>query len=556
MQKRRLARLRPGGYTPVMLAPLATLLAACALAAGPQGRVEPVPRLSLPVSPSAAVVAQLRVDLTPLLAVPGGAALTPLLAALDAGPLRAAGSASLPAALPAPAAAAPLAAAPLAAAPASALAAAPAASAAERLGVAQELLGRHTPESLAALPESERESLLSELWDGWKSRGLLEDGLSPADRLLIEGVDDKALTSSNKSVFLGAGILGYPLEDSLWLQRTRIGDALDENRLRYPEGQRWTNADGTPEFLGTTDEAQTLLDAWGAAAAYAAQIVKQVRAGSAVLPESAAASPAAAAAFARVAAELSAAGDEEALRYLSGQDPTFAAFLLDARKPGYYLYNGEEAVVSRILATAAARELGVRRLDKPGTSGTHASTYLYRPARVVERLREAARGRGEEDARRRLAAYAERLAPLAAPLPRGRTAPYRFAPPETLPGSALDAKANRLDSYPSFKEGFQRWDLPLTAGALRERLASGRAHGSFDERRWAALGRLLAASALQTAPEETSVRVVGQRWQTGGKLVAAGKDGGVLVQMFALDLIADGADPAPFAAAVDGALAR
>src|ERR1019366_4359083 len=117
--------------------------------------------------------------------------------------------------------------------------------------------------------------------------------------------------------------------------------------------------------LGTTKEAQSLVDTWGGATDYGKQIVTAVKEGKSEFPKSAVVSPAAADVFAAVARELKESKDDAALAYLSGQDPTFSAFLLDAKKPGYYLYNGDKSVVARIMATKAASALGVRRIDKP-----------------------------------------------------------------------------------------------------------------------------------------------------------------------------------------------
>ena len=138
-------------------------------------------------------------------------------------------------------------------------------------------------------------------------------------------------------------------------------------------------------------------------------------------PKSTAASPEAAAAFIALARELKENKDDAALDYLSGQDPTFMAFLLDARKPGYYLYNGDQSIVARIMNAKAAAGLGVRRIDKKEGDRVVASTYFYRPARVAERLDAIGKRKMapyDDDARRRLAEYGARIAPLAARLRR------------------------------------------------------------------------------------------------------------------------------------------
>ncbi len=513
--------------------------------------IETVPAFNAPLAPTP-VITQLRLDLTalnPSLTIPSLAP-SALLASVQA------------AVVPAPVTAAPVAAAPVVATPAGA------APAAARVQMAQEMLGRWKPDEFAQLPEAERDAALSALWDGWKSRGLAvePEGPSAADRLVLEAVDDKRLTSSGKSVFLGVAVLGYPLQDALWLARTRIRDAIDDNTLRYPEGQTWHTKDGTPEFLGVSPQAQGYVDAWAGATAYAKQIVAQVRAGSTLLPKSAAASPAAAAAFARVVEELWKSGDREAVDYLTGTDPTFTAFLLDARKPGYYLYNGERSVVARIMKTKAAGAMGVRRVEHPHVGLNASSTYLYRPRRVLDRLREvqgepAGEYGGTEKAL--LADYIARLEPLVpAKAPAASIAPYSFADADTLPGSALDSPRNRLASYVQ-SPPLRRWDLPLPASSLRARFKSGERHPSLDEDRWNSLGRLLAAApGLKTY--DGSLRFVSERYLTRDRLIYPGADGkSIAIQMALLDEISrlERDEPAALpgflrfaAAALDGAL--
>lgn len=494
------------------------------------GSVELVPPLTAPLGPPP-VIAQLRLDLAA--ATLGPAPLLPA-AAVSLAPDAA------PAAVLAAAAAVPVAAPSAVPVAAGAVPArAPVATdAVARLSAAREILGSFDPKTFAELPADKQDAALAALWDGWKSRGLL-DGGSDSDRLIVEGVDDKVLTRSNKSVFLGVGVLGYPLEDALWLSRTRISDALEENSLVYPTGQRWRNESGTPEFLGRSRRAQPLVDAWGAATAYAAEIVRQVERGSRELPKGAAASPAAAADFARVVADLVRAGDAEALAYLrDGTDPTFAAFLLDARKPGYYLYNGDKSVVARIMATAAARSLGIRRVDRP--DGLVASTYFYRPARVVERLREASTedpGEGGDDgARARLSAYAARLAAAAPSAPAASVEGWSFVAPEFLPGSALDSAANRFASGGAAQG---RLELPLPLRALRARMKSGERYPQLTAERWEALRFLLEkVPALSAAGDEVVVRFAAASFQSGGKLVAPTRGGGVTLQVAALDRVA------------------
>lgn len=377
-----------------MSAPLAllTFLAAASRAT----QIEPIPALSEPVSAISPVVTQLRADLISLQApvqvpdlAPTAVLATPsAFATLQ----RALDEASRPQTRKAEF------------------------DALRRVELAQTLLRRLDPEKFASLPANEQGATLERIWSGWKDRGLIADAAGDADpagaldRLIVAGVEDRALTSANKSVFLAAGVLGYPLEDALWLQRTRISDALDENKLHYPSGQKWHTADHTPEFLGATQEGQRLVDLWGAAAERAKELVKGGAPKTAVEKS-----------FAGLVAELRAAGDEKALAYLSGEDPTFTAFLLDARKPGYFLYNGDGSIVARIMSAKAARALGVRRLDKPDGDAVHASTYFYRPARVAERLREVGGqtvGPHDQDARERIAEYARRAAALAARLSR------------------------------------------------------------------------------------------------------------------------------------------
>ncbi len=519
------------------------LVCACVLAgAARAGVIDVVPALNVSLAPTP-VVLQLQLDL---------AALNPGVALPALAPSTLLSNISAAAQMP----------------PASAAQVQPA-NARLRVQLAQQVLGRYEPGKFAKLTEGERDAALAELWDGWRARGLIEEPESPADRLVLEGVDDKSLTSANKSIFLGVAVLGYPLEDALWLARTRISDALEENTLQYPEGQRWMTADHTPEFLGVSKRAQELVDAWGAAAAYAKQIIAQVRAGSNILPQSAAASPAAAAEFAGLAAELLARGDREALAYLAGADPTVTAFLRDARKPGYYLYNGDASVVGRILKTDAAARLGLRRVRHLDASLPGASaTYLYRPARVVERLREIQDepgGPDSEETKARLAAYTERLAPLASTAHTVHTtSPFTFAEASSLPGSALETPENRLSSYKNAAGPTFRYDLSLPASSLRVRLAAGERPAALDEARWKALARLFKAST-SLAKFEGEVRLVSEAYQTRGRLVAPSGDGrGVLVQLFVLDELArlEREEPAKLpafvrfaAAALDGASA-
>lgn len=285
--------------------------------------------------------------------------------------------------------------------------------AARRVEFARETLGRFEPEAFAKLPDGDKDALLEELWDGWKARGLAGEP-DAFGQAVLAAVDDKALTSAGKSVFLGSVVLGYPLNEALWLARTRIGDALDENSLTYPRGQRWTDPSGTPEFLGTTKAAQELLDAWGRAVDHSRRVAALALAGE-PLPQHPEISAEATAGFAALVRELSAKGDEAALKYLKEEDPTFIAFLLDARKPGYYLYNGDKGVVGRILATKAAKTLGLRRVEHPDPGlANYSSTYLYRPKRVLERLDRviADEAAGEDAIREALSGHRRRLAGL------------------------------------------------------------------------------------------------------------------------------------------------
>ncbi len=512
------------------------------------GVVETVPSLSVPLAPTP-VVLQLRLDLasiSPTLAVPTLAP-SALLVSVQAAPVAQPVN-LVPGAAPLPA---PV-----------------ATDALRRVEVAKLVLGHYDPAEFAKLPEDKRDAALAELWDGWKARGLVTEpeGPSPADRLVLEAVDDKRLTSANKSVFLGVAVLGYPLQDALWLARTRIRDAIEENTLRYPEGQKWHTADHTPEFLGVSPQAQGFVDAWGAATDYGRQIAGQIRAGSTVLPKSPAAPPAAAAAFARVVSELWKAGDREAVDYLSGPDPTFTAFLLDARKPGYYLYNGVGSVVARIMRTKAAADMGIRRVEHPHDGLPGGSIYFYRPGRVVDRLREIQSeptGDYGDKEKTLLAEYLPRLEALAGaarstPAP----APYTFGEPDALPGSALDSARNRLANYAK-SPSLQRWDLPLPAKSLRERLNGGERHPSFDEDRWKSLARLYAASN-RLKDYDGELRFVSERYQTRDRLVATAAGGkGVVIQMALLDEISRLAREEPkalpgfvrfAAAAIDGAL--
>ncbi len=501
---------------------LAAALLSAAVAARAAVVVESVPLASVPLSPTP-VVAQLRADLLflgtpsaltlpPSAVTPSPSAWTNMQQVLRAAPVALPASAAAPVAAPA-AAASPLV----------------KTDAVKRLSVAQEILGRYDPNEFEKLPADRKDAAMAELWDGWRSRGLVADPTAPvgadggarADALLLEGVDDKALTFSNKSIFLGVGVLGYPLEDALWLSHTRITQAIDDNRLNYPAGQRWHTKDGTPEFLGTSVRAQPLVDAWAAATDYGRAVVRQIEKRSRELPAGDLVAPAAAAGFARVAAELERAGDREALEYLTGRDPTFTAFLLDVRKPGYYLYNGDGSVVARIMATGAAKSLGIRRVDHPDKGlADHASTYYYRPARVVERLRDAAREPAPDSAVERslLSSYAERLAPHAAPVAEAGIAPYRFVEPEFLPGSALDSRAN---VYAKRAGDPERLELPLPLGSLRLRQRTGDRSLQFTPERWSALGLILeSCPELAAADDAVTLRFVGEPFQSGQRKVA------------------------------------
>ncbi|MFI5347059.1 MAG: hypothetical protein ACHQ51_11860 [Elusimicrobiota bacterium] len=524
-------------------AAIAVLAVWCAAAAAAAGQVVvSIPDVPMPVAAPPAAL-QLRADLIAL-SVPTTMALPPA-----AVPLSPAAWSSVQAVL-APAPADPAAVLPHAATPA-----APAAvkeqraAALARLEVAGQVLGGMKPGEFAALPEAAQREALDKLWDGWRSRGLVSEPAEKTggdagrrlDALILEGVDDKSLTFANKSIFLGVGVLGYPLEDAVWLSRTRIRDALDENNLRYPEGQRWMTDDGTPEFLGQSAGAQKLVDDWGAATTLGAQIVRQVEAGSKDLPKSSVATPAAAAAFADIAADLAKAGDKEALEYLSGRDPTFSAFLLDVRKPGYYLYNGDKGAVARILATPAARRLGLRRVEHGDEGSVVPSSYIYRSARVAERLREASRETDTNDTadiRRRLQAYAERAAPLAEPGPSAGASAYKFVEAEFLPGSALDSAANVMPAQAGGAAG--RSDIPLPLSVIRQRLASGERHPLVEEARWNALALILRGNPeLAAVPGAKQLRLVAQPYQTRGKRVARMTDGSAaMIQLSALDELA------------------
>ncbi|MDE2510580.1 MAG: hypothetical protein KGL74_05615, partial [Elusimicrobia bacterium] len=297
---------------------------------------------------------------------------------------------------------------------------------------------------------------------------------------------------------------------------------------------------GTPEFLGQSPGAQKLVDDWGAATSLGAQIVRQIEAGSKELPKSAAAAPEAVAAFADIAADLVKAGDTESLDYLTGRDPTFSAFLLDVRKPGYYLYNGDSGAVARILATPAAGRLGLRRVEHGDQGSVVASSYIYRPARVAERLREAAHETTTNDTadiRRRLQAYADRAVPLAETARRPAAAAYTFIEPQFLVGAALDSLANVMPSQAS-RAG--RGDIPLPLGTIRGRLASGERHPLVDEARWNALASVLESEpALAAVPDAKVLRFVTEAWQTHGKFIARVKDGsGAMIQVSALARLA------------------
>jgi hypothetical protein len=401
-KKPRLAGPQIRGYTSVVspLIPLAALLAARLAAAS----IERLPPIETPVSPATPILAQLRLDLAALkapaapLELPVSALAVPaqfsvLQKALD--------SASLPAARRKTSAAQT--------------------DALRRVEVADQLLRRYDPEKFAKLPAADQEAALAKIWDNWSARGLVADSAADADpgraldNLILAGVEDRELTAANKSAFLAAGVLGYPLQDSLWLQRTNITSAIEESNLSYPAGQKWVE-NKTPQILGTTAEAQALVNTWGEATNRAKRVIDAVRAGKTGASTEAEGKP-----FEALVRELAAKGDDEALDYLSGLDPTFTAFLLDARKPGYYAYNADETIVDRVMRAKSASGFGVRRIDKPEGDKVHASTYFYRPARVARRLDELAVEKVEaydEETRKRFAEYAARFGPLARRLSR------------------------------------------------------------------------------------------------------------------------------------------
>lgn len=417
-----------------------------------------------------------------------------------------------------------------------------------RLTVAQEILGRYDPAEFQKLAQGDKDAAFAELWDGWRRQGLVADpehggeDARRVDRMILDGVDDKSLTYSNKSIFLGVGVLGYPLADAVWLARTPIGDALADNRLSYPAGQTWRNASHTPEILGTTPEAQRLVDRWGAATAYAAQVVRQVVAGSKELPDDAAVPHGAAVGFASLVAELLRAGDRAAVDTLSGADPTLTAFLLDAGKPGYYLYNGDGSAVARIMKTKAVAAMGIRAVDHPAGVGDHKSTYLYRPVRVVESLRAAARQPGLDgearDAQTRLAAYAERMAPLAAPASEAASGGFTFTDPAVLPGSALESPANAFPHSPGVRN---RYNLPFPLGSIRHRMVVNEPWTQFNDAQWRGLRVLLrSVPSLTAAPDDLVLTFVSESFASRGRLIAPATDGrrGAIVQMALLEKLA------------------
>lgn len=455
------------------MGPLCLLLAALPVLAGV---VKPVPKLQVPVSPTPALT-QLRLDVS-LLA--GQAALSPNLRLLVA---PAAQSAPVLGALPE-----------LSIGEGSPLQI----DALQRLEITQQLLSRYEPETFAALGDTEREEVLAEIWDGWSRKGLADDGAA-ADQIILDGVRDKSLTSANKSVFLGVGVLGYPLEDALWLRNTRINDAIDENALRYPSGQKWHTPDGTPEFLGKSKEAQDTVDAWGAAADYAAKLLRHVKAGQTALPKSQAASPQAAMAFADLVKELLGRDDHAAADSLASGDPTLAAFLLDVRKPGYYLYNADESLVAKILNTSAAKSMGLRTVKKPDESFPSLfSTYVYRPVRVAQRLASIDPGQPEGAL---LNAYGRRLTRVARDSSRPSTGGWVFAdyPPE------------ELSAYPASKAG-PRWELPASPG---------KRPGLLSDEAW---------RGLRALELDGAVTLVTDAHKTRGKVAAKG-----VIQVAALE---------------------
>ncbi|MBI3288527.1 MAG: hypothetical protein HYZ74_03305 [Elusimicrobia bacterium] len=401
-----------------------------------------------------------------------------------------------------------------------------------RIQLAQEVLGGYDPASFEALAPDERNAALARLWDGWRTRGLLtadvsqEAAGSPADRLVLEGVRDAELTSANKSIFLGVAILGYPLEDALWLTRTNIHTAHEENTLRYPQDQPWLNPAGTPEFLGVSRHAQPLLDDWAAAVEHGRGIIAQVRTGSTKLPKSAKITPQASAAFANLVRELLDKKDFEAVAYLRNNDPTLLAFLLDARKPGYYQYNGSGPIIKRLFETSTAGRMGLSRVDKPDAFLGTPETYLYRPQRVLTRLREIEREpatRDTREAKARLTSYIERLAPLIKPAPRISAAPYSFVEPQFLAGSALRSPSNFLLKLPPRPTAYPRYNP-----TLRVRLDAAERPPELDAQRWRALQKLIAKTGKSLKPG-AEIRLATESWQTQGGLIAPAEDAAAAV---------------------------
>lgn len=311
--------------------------------------------------------------------------------------------------------------------------------AARRLALAGETLGRFDAAAFARLPLVEQERHLARLWDQWEAHGLVS-GASSREEVLAEmesviaaavaGDEGLVLAGSNKSASLGAGVLGYPLQAAMVMRRERIGDSLEYNALRYPAGQEWVNAHGTPEVLAPRgmdwddgrnghEETQALVDLWGRAVEHARAVLSAVEAGDPV-PESPDVAPAATAAFARLVRRLRDGGsprDRAALRYLHDRDPTFVAFLLDANKPGYYPYNAEDPVVNHVVAAANGLGFGLRRHEQPEGRTMSRAVYFYRPRRVAERFYRLAYQNAEDPESVQAAAllrpYADRLMSLA-----------------------------------------------------------------------------------------------------------------------------------------------
>jgi hypothetical protein len=211
---------------------------------------------------------------------------------------------------------------------------------------------------------------------------------------VLEKVMERSINETDrrgKSVATGL-FMGYPYQDVEWLVNTRIEDALEENRLHYPSGQGWIH-DGTPDFLGTTPEAQNKLDLWGRAVSYARDLAWHCRTPGEVVeprPEDygdLSVRPQAVQAFKALVAKVLESGDPALFDFLFlAEEPTLIAFLLGVEKPAYFFWAiaPDHPLVRLIRETPEIKADGIRTLVVNPEDRFERKTMLYRPREVIE----------------------------------------------------------------------------------------------------------------------------------------------------------------------------